>query len=92
MKGFVGREQELTSYRTMLEQSHIAAVIVGMVGVGKTALAAKSPRERCQNLVNCFGIASIRGESIQVIVWKLAGFLANNGEDGLWQLLGSRRR
>ena len=83
--GFVGRADELAYYETMLAQAHVA-VIVGMVGMGKSALAAKLAQQATEP-GKLFWHTFHPGESIQAIIWKMAGFLAWHGEDGLWQML-----
>jgi tetratricopeptide (TPR) repeat protein len=83
--GFVGRAAELAYYQAMLAQAHIA-VIVGMVGMGKSALAAKLSQQAAEP-GKLFWHTFHPGESIQAIIWKMAGFLARHGEDGLWQML-----
>lgn len=83
--GFVGRATELAYYQSMLAQMHFA-VIVGMVGMGKSALAAKLAQQVAEP-DKLFWHTFHPGESIQAIIWKTAGFLARHGEDGLWQML-----
>ena len=82
---FVGRAAELAYYQTMLAQAHVA-VIVGMVGMGKDALAAKLAQQAAEP-GRLFWHTFHPDESIQAIIWKMAGFLAWHGEDGLWQML-----
>jgi len=82
---FVGRERELAYYREKLSEHHIA-VIVGMAGVGKSALAAQLA-QRLAEPEKIFWHTFRQGESIQVLVWELANFLAWDGQDELWNLL-----
>ena len=82
---FVGREAELTSYVDILKDAHIV-VIAGMVGIGKTSLAAKLARQFAAP-DKLFWHTFHEGESIQVILWKMAGFIAWHGEYALWQML-----
>lgn len=88
--GFVGRDQELTYFAQMLEESHLA-VIAGMAGVGKTALAATLVAEVGREQSRVFWYSFHEGEGIDGIVWSLAGFLAWHGKDELWKLLQSAR-
>jgi tetratricopeptide (TPR) repeat protein len=83
--GFVGRRNELAFYKQKLDSTHLA-VISGMAGVGKTALAANLALQYAQ-LDHIFWHAFHEGEGIEVVIWKLAGFLAWNGRDELWKLL-----
>ncbi|MCL4861743.1 MAG: CHAT domain-containing protein [Caldilineaceae bacterium] len=89
--GFVGRQFELAHYAAQLQRTGIA-VIAGMAGVGKTSLAAAlaqqvSPPERI------FWHPFRPEEGPDVLIWKLAGFLAWNGKSDLWAMLqGVRQR
>jgi ATP/maltotriose-dependent transcriptional regulator MalT len=87
--GFVGRRDELAFYKQRLDSTHLA-VISGMAGVGKTALAANLARQYAQ-LDPIFWHAFHEGEGIEVVIWKLAGFLAWNGRAELWQMLQGAR-
>lgn len=82
---FVGRTEELAYFAQRLEE-HKLAVIAGMAGVGKTALAATLTRwvaEPDQLFWHTFQ----EGEGIETVIRRLAGFLAWHGHDDLWQLL-----
>ncbi len=73
ISGFIGRESELAGYATELLTRHLA-IICGMPGIGKTALSARlafqsAPQE------NIFWYTFHPGESLNVFIWKLAGFL-----------------
>ncbi len=87
---FVGRSQELSYYAEMLATRHLA-VISGMVGVGKTTLAAVLARQ-CSDEDHIFWHTFHALESIEVVIWKLAGFLAWHGQDELWRMLQSARQ
>jgi tetratricopeptide (TPR) repeat protein len=82
---FVGRQAELAFYRENLRTAGVA-VIAGMAGVGKSALAAVlataiAPPEKI------FWHSFRPDEGLEVIIWKLAGFLAWHGAPALWQML-----
>jgi ATP/maltotriose-dependent transcriptional regulator MalT len=89
LQEFVGRAQELTDYADALEQKNLA-IISGMAGVGKTALATELIRwvsQPEQILWHSFR----EGDGLDTIIWKLAAFLAWHGHDDLWLLLESAR-
>ena len=101
--GFVGREDELEYFDNKLKRDKLA-VISGMAGVGKTALAATlvatsgatSVGSPSSDLLlaprNVFWHSFHEGEGIDVMVRKLAGFLAHQGQPALWHLLESTRQ
>lgn len=82
---FVGREAELGYFAAKLATYHLA-VITGMPGMGKTALAARLAG-RVASPFRTFWHAFHAGEGFQSIVWKLAGFLAWHGQGDLWRLV-----
>ena len=82
---FVGRSRELVYYAEMLATHHLA-VITGMAGVGKTALAATVARQGSQ-ADRIFWHSFREREGIEVIIWKLAAFLAWHGQEELWRML-----
>lgn len=82
---FVGREAELGYFAAKLTTYHLA-VITGMPGMGKTALAARLAG-RVASPFRTFWHAFHEGEGFQSIVWKLAGFLAWHGQGDLWRLV-----
>ena len=82
---FVGREAELGYFAAKLATYHLA-VITGMPGMGKTALAARLAG-RVASPFRTFWHAFHEGEGFQSIVWKLAGFLAWHGQGDLWRLV-----
>jgi tetratricopeptide (TPR) repeat protein len=87
---FVGRSRELAYYAAMLTAHHLA-VISGMAGVGKTALAATLAHQTSQ-ADHIFWHSFREREGIEVIVWKLAAFLAWHGQEDLWRMLQSARQ
>lgn len=88
--GFVGRNEELAYFAGKLEEVKLA-VITGMAGVGKTALAAALARRHRQPS-HVFWHSFHEGEGVEAITWKLAAFLAHNGQDDLWRLLEGARQ
>ncbi len=87
---FVGRARELAYYAEMLAVHHLA-VISGMAGVGKTALAVTLARQSSQ-ADYIFWHSFRAGEGFEVIIWKLAAFLAWHGQEELWRMLQSARQ
>ena len=82
---FVGRAAELSYFAAKLSAFHLA-VITGMPGMGKTALAARLAGSVASPF-RTFWHAFHEGEGFQSIVWKLAGFLAWHGQGDLWRLM-----
>jgi len=90
---FIGRESELAGYAERLRTSHLA-VIIGEPGVGKTWLAARLARQAAgsaQLFWYAFHEGSTGGAGIEALIWKVAAFLAVQGQDGLWRKLQSAR-
>lgn len=86
---FVGRTQELALYQQQLQTAGVA-VIVGMAGVGKTALAATLAATLAGQqpaATPIFWHSFHAQESSMVLFWKLAGFLAHHGQPYLWAML-----
>jgi hypothetical protein len=83
--GFVGREAELTAYADRLVNEQLA-VIAGMAGVGKTALAV-TLAQRVADPEHTFWHTFHEGEGVDALLWKLAGFLAWRGQGDLWRML-----
>ena len=81
----MGRTRELAAYGETLRTTGIA-VIAGMTGVGKTALAAKLAL-RVAAPDKIFWHTFHAHEGLDTLLWELAGFVAWNGDDQLWQLL-----
>jgi tetratricopeptide (TPR) repeat protein len=90
IEGMVGRTAELIHYAEMLAQRHLA-IISGMAGVGKTTLAAALVRQT-QTLDLVFWHTFHAREGIEVVIWKLAAFLAWHGQEELWRMLQSARQ
>jgi len=83
--GFVGRAIELAYYAEKLTTTGIA-VICGMAGVGKSALAAELAMHTTTP-DRVFWHTFHEDEGFSSIIWQLAGFLAWHGQDALWQML-----
>lgn len=90
LEQFVGRRRELAHYANALAEHHLA-VISGMAGVGKTALAATLARQTAQADA-IFWHSFREREGIEVVIWKLAAFLAWHGQEELWRMLQSARQ
>ncbi|MFK7801055.1 MAG: tetratricopeptide repeat protein [Anaerolineae bacterium] len=84
--GLVGRSVELNVYSEQLEQFHFA-VISGMAGVGKSALMSLLAAE---SKLPVFW-HNFEQRSIESMVGRLTGFIANLGQETLWQSLESTR-
>lgn len=85
--GFVGRDTELGYYLKKLKTSGMA-VITGMPGVGKTALASMLARQ-VATPDNIFWHSFHENEGVDAIIWDLAGFFALHGQDKPWRILQS---
>src|SRR5262249_16807127 len=60
-------------------------------GVGKTMLAAKLAGQ-VADATKIFWHTFHEDEGVDIIVWKLAGFLARNHQDELWRMLERARQ
>ncbi|MCP4517182.1 MAG: ATP-binding protein, partial [Delftia sp.] len=90
VSGFVGREDELAYFGQELTSSHLA-VISGMAGVGKTALAVTLTRQLAQP-EQVFWHAFHEDEGVEVLLYKLAGFLFWRGQEDMWRMLHGVQR
>ena len=81
----VGRDAALAYYESTLAEAGLA-VIGGMAGVGKTALAAVLAR-RAAPQEAIFWHVFHEGEGLEAVAWRLAGFLATQGHADLWRML-----
>ncbi|MCB0914042.1 MAG: hypothetical protein KDB60_20740, partial [Propionibacteriaceae bacterium] len=85
LDGFVGRVAELDFYATRLRKTG-SAIIAGMAGVGKTSLAA-ALAQQVGAPEQTFWHSFRPEEGLDVIIWKLAGFLAWRGLRDIWAML-----
>ncbi|MEM7132850.1 MAG: tetratricopeptide repeat protein [Chloroflexota bacterium] len=84
---FVGRIDEQNDYCQSLT-THGLAVISGMAGIGKTALASVlALQEEAPERI--FWHTFHAQEDSYVLFWKLAAFLAWHEQDSLWRMLNS---
>jgi ATP/maltotriose-dependent transcriptional regulator MalT len=86
---FVGRQAELAYYSEKLAKEHIA-VITGMAGVGKTALAAELLK-RVSRDWKIFWHSAHETEGLDALLWDLAAFLAWHDQPELWRMLQRAR-
>lgn len=86
-EGFIGRSQEVARYRQLLAKSGLA-IISGMAGMGKTAVAAFLANE---SLAERTFWHNFRDANIQSLVYRLAGFLAHHNRGELWEMLEAAR-
>jgi ATP/maltotriose-dependent transcriptional regulator MalT len=89
-RGFLGRVDELDSLSQQLTSDRLV-VITGLPGVGKTALAA-ALAQRHGGFGHLFWHTFHAGDSLHIIIWKLAQFLAWHGRSDLWLQLQSAQQ
>ncbi len=82
---FVGREAELSHYAEKLRTRRLA-ILSGMPGLGKTALAA-ALAARAAEPSKIFWHTFHAGEGVNAMLWKVAGFLFWRGQPDLWRIL-----
>ena len=82
---FIGRAAEVAHYRELLARQGVA-VISGMAGVGKTALALALAQEVAPRAA-IFWHSCQPEEGVDGLIWRLAAFLAERGQAALWQML-----
>ncbi len=87
---FIGRAADLAYFQDKLAQHRLAA-IVGMPGVGKTALAAKLALQTAAPQ-DIFWHTFNENEGVDTVIWKLAGFLAWHDQRELWRMLQTARQ
>ena len=88
--GFIGRDSELRYFAERIKEDNLA-VITGMPGVGKTALASKLTGWVADHSERIFWHSFHEGEGVDTFIWSLAGFLAWHDRSDVWQLLQSIR-
>src|SRR3972149_6869364 len=76
VQDFMGREAELTFYRSRLQKERIA-IITGMEGIGKTYLGAKLAREVAdrEEEIFWFNFGRSANNTSGALIWMLAAFL-----------------
>lgn len=89
VSGFVGRQLDLTRYKTALEKQTFAA-ISGMAGVGKTTLMSVLAAELTTSNEVVFWHSFASG-NIEPLGHRLAGFIANLDRPELWEMLEATR-
>ncbi|MBX0327051.1 CHAT domain-containing protein [Oscillochloris sp. ZM17-4] len=89
LTGFVGRAAELAAFSASLARDGVV-VFTGMPGVGKTSMAAALARQVGEPGTT-FWHSFRPGEGVDTLIWALAGFLAQQDQAGLWELLQSTR-
>jgi serine/threonine protein kinase/ATP/maltotriose-dependent transcriptional regulator MalT len=85
VEGFVGREAELAYFDEKLKTLHLG-VITGMPGVGKTTFAARLVQQAAEPETT-FWHSFHESEGVEVMIWRLAGFLYWRGHKDLWSML-----
>jgi serine/threonine protein kinase/tetratricopeptide (TPR) repeat protein len=90
VKAFVGREGELTTFSKKLNTLHLA-VVTGMPGVGKTTFASRLVQELSER-DEIFWHSFHESEGVDVLIWRLAGFLFWRGQKDLWLMLQGARQ
>ncbi len=88
--GFVGRAAELARLGAALDEHH-AVLLTGMNGVGKTALAITLARQAFAP-ERVFWHTFRAGEGPDAVLWRMAGFLAHQGQGRVWEMLETARR
>jgi tetratricopeptide (TPR) repeat protein/transcriptional regulator with XRE-family HTH domain len=83
--GFVGRIAVLHTLDGYLSAQHLA-IVTGPPGVGKTMLMAAVAR-RWPAPGRVFWHVFRPGEGATIVVWRIAAFLAYDGDDALWRQL-----
>lgn len=84
---FVGRETELAYFAQKLAEGNLA-LVAGMPGVGKSAVAAQLAAMSATP-EKTFWYSFHAGEGVDILIWKMAAFLAFNHQSSVWQMLQS---
>jgi serine/threonine protein kinase/tetratricopeptide (TPR) repeat protein len=83
----IGRAAQLAALSQKLARSHLVA-ITGLAGIGKTTLAALLAQTSAEP-AKVFWHSFHQDEGIEVLIWRLAAFLAWHDRDDLWRMLHS---
>jgi ATP/maltotriose-dependent transcriptional regulator MalT len=82
---FVGREADLGRFTEKLAATH-SAFVIGMPGVGKSALAAELASQ-VTDPDRVFWYSFSESKGISALEWELAGFLARHGQEEPWRIV-----
>jgi len=82
---FVGRADELVSLGSHLVRDSFV-IIMGMPGIGKTALAAVLARQHAAPDY-IFWHTFSSGERLESLLWHMGAWLANQGQNVVWEII-----
>lgn len=85
LAGFLGRQEDLEKCNALLKSQSIV-ILLGISGIGKTALAARLAT-RMNEAEKILWYKCYPDDSVQSVVWALAAFLASQDEKHVWETL-----